>query len=368
MKKHSHKTEFISILLILCSFLFSCKRESTPNMAVTHTPVTKIMLSDAQIQLANIKVIEVQEDIMEQNIELTGVLRVNEESAVSISARANGRIQKLFLKNSGETVNKGDSLFQLYSDELVNAQREYFTIQSNNWNYSGRYEPSLVLENKLLLLGMLPNQITQLKKSGKILFYVTIFSPVNGTIRSVNVSEGQYVNTGQTLFEMAGDDQLWVEAQVYQEDLQFLKVGMPLSVTIPAIGGNVPLDGKISFINPSIQQGKNVTLIRTLIDNTNKSLFPGMLAIINVKSQNNPGIVIPASAVIINKNESRVWVRNEDGSFSGRIVKTGIQSEDSVLIISGLTKSDWVVTSGAYLLNSELILKRGAVIGSNMEI
>ena len=360
--------KFLSILLMLCIFLVSCNREQTQNIAGTEAPVTKIMLSDAQIQLANIKAIEVHEDIMEQNLELTGVLKVNEESAVSISARADGRIQKLFFKNSGETVNRGDSLYQFYSDELENAQREYFTIQSNNWNYSGRYEPSLVLENKLLLLGMLPNQIAQLRKDGKIMFSVTIFSPFKGIIRSVNTTEGQYVKTGQTLFEMADDNQLWVEAQVYQEDLQFLKVGMPLSVTVPAIGGNIPLKGKISFINPSIQQGKNVTLIRSLIDNQDKNLFPGMLAIINVKSQKNPGIVIPASAVIFNKNESRVWVRNEDGSFSGRIVETGIQSEDSVLILSGLTKSEWVVTSGAYLLNSELILKRGTVIRSNIEM
>ena len=128
-------------------------------MAGTEAPVTKIILSDAQIQLANIKVVQVREDMMEKNLEFTGVLKVDEESAVSISARADGRIQKLFFKNSGESVNKGDSLYKFYGDELVNAQREYFTIQSNNWNYSGRYEPSLILENKLLLLGMLPSQI-----------------------------------------------------------------------------------------------------------------------------------------------------------------------------------------------------------------
>ena len=101
MRTHSNNTEFLSILLILCSLLFSCSREQTPNIAATVTPVTKIILSDAQIQLANIKVMEVQEDIMEKNFELTGVLRVNEESAVSISARADGRIQKLFFKGPG---------------------------------------------------------------------------------------------------------------------------------------------------------------------------------------------------------------------------------------------------------------------------
>lgn len=368
MEQHSGNTGFALILPVLFILLNSCNGNQEQNLAGSETPVTKIILSDAQIQLANIKVTEVTEDVVEHSLELTGVLKVNEQSAVNISARATGRIQKLFFRNTGERVNIGDSLYQFYSDELVNAEREYFTIQSNNWNYSGRYEPSLVLENKLLLLGMLPAQIAQLRKDGKILFSVTIFSPVKGTIRSINVAEGQYVNAGQIMFELADDNQLWVEAQVYQEDLQFLKVGMPTSVTIPAVPGIAPLKGTISFINPSIEQGKNVTLIRTMIDNTNKNLFPGMLALLNVGSQKNPGIVVPASAVITDKNGSRVWIRNEDGSFSGRFVTTGIQSEESVLILSGLSKSEWVVTSGAYLLNSELILKRGIVTGAKMEM
>ena len=73
-----------------------------------------------------------------------------------------GRIEKLFFKNTGETVKKGDKLYEFYSDDLVSAQREYFTLQSNNWNFHRRYEPSLALENKLLIMGMIPSQIEQL--------------------------------------------------------------------------------------------------------------------------------------------------------------------------------------------------------------
>ena len=142
---------------------------------------------------------------------------------------------------------------------------------------------------------------------------------------------------------------------------------MPSTVTIP-VAGNIPVRSKISFINPSFEQGKNVTLIRTLIDNPDKNLYPGMLALINVQAQKSHGIVIPASAVITDKNGSRVWIRNENGSFSGRIVTTGIQSEDSVLIVTGLDKTNFVLTSGAYLLNSEFILKKGTISDDKTEM
>lgn len=319
------------------------------------------------MQLANIKVANVNDYAITHKLLLTGVLKVNEQTAVNISSRAPGRILKLFYKDTGETVNKGDSLYQFYCDDLVNAEREYFTLESNNWNFSKKYEPSLALENKLMLLGMLPAQISKLAKDGKILFSVTIFSPVKGTIRSINISEGQYVAAGQTLFELAEDDNFWVEAQAYPDDLQYLKVGMPSVVTIP-VAGNVGVKSTIKAINPSFEQGKNVTLVRTLIDNPDKNLYPGMLALMSIQTQKSQGIVIPSSAVIADKNGCRVWIRNENGSFSGRIVTTGIQSEDSVLVLSGLSPNEKIVTSGAYLLNSELILKKGTINESKMEM
>jgi len=367
MIKKTIKTSLEAIFLLFFSLFVSCNQQPEENRNENLVPVNNIILSEAQMQLANIKVSQVNEGIVGHNKIFTGVLKVNELSALNISSRAKGRIQKLFFKNTGETVNKGDSLYQFYSEELVAAEREYFTIHSNNWNFNGKYEPSLVLENKLLFMGMLPSQITQLKKDGKILFNVTIFSPVTGTIRSINITEGQYVTTGLTLFELADYSKLWVEAEVYHNDLQFLDVGMPSTVMIP-VAGNIPVRSKISFINPSFEQGKNVTLIRTLIDNPDKNLYPGMLALLSVKSQTNRGVVIPASAVITGKNSNRVLIRNEDGSFSGRVVTIGIQSNDSILILTGLDNTDFVVISGAYLLNSEFVLRKGTISNDKTEM
>ena len=168
---------FAAIITLFFLLLISCDPPPEQNSSEIQPPADQIILSEAQIQLANIKVAEINEGIIGHNLLFTGVLKVNEQSVVNITSRSSGRIQKLYFKNTGENVRKGDSLYQFYSDELIAAEREYFTIQRNNWNFSGRYEPSLALENKLLLLGMLPEQISQLRKDSKILLTVTICSP-----------------------------------------------------------------------------------------------------------------------------------------------------------------------------------------------
>jgi len=362
MRKHIHTIHLASAFLIIVLFMISCKKHSEISQKGndTQTLDNTINLSEAQIQLANIKVIQVEEGVFSFNRFFTGVLKVNEESAINISSRATGRISKLFLKNVGETVNKGDSLYQFYCEELVAVERQYFTLQSNNWNYNGKYEPSLALENRLLLLGMLPSQIEKLRKDGKILFAITIYSPVKGVVRSVNIAEGQYVKSGQSLFELADGTKLWVEAQVQPDVLDILKVGMQSIISVPD-AGNRSIKSTISFINPSLEQGKNVTVIRSIIDNPNGKLYPGMLALMHIQSERSRCIVVPASAVIIDKNENIVWIKNENGSFSERKVVIGMESDDSVQILAGINKSEYVVSSGAYLLNSEYILRKGTV-------
>jgi membrane fusion protein, copper/silver efflux system len=354
--------EFLSVFLLIFILFTSCQRHAEKGLNETRIQPTDntISLSAAQIQLANIKVAQVYEGEFNYNHLFPGVLKVNEESVSIISSRATGRILKLFLKNTGEIVNKGDSIYQIYCEDLVTAERQYFTLQSNNWNYNGKYEPSLALENKLLLLGMLPPQIDRLKKNGKILFAVTIFSPVKGIVRTINISEGQYVTAGQTLFELADDRKLWLEAQVHPEDLEYLKVGMPSDIVLPD-AENRTLKSTISFINPTIEQGKNVTIIRSVIDNSTLKLHPGMLAIIHVQAGINKCVLAPVSSLITDKNGSVVWVRNENGTFTGRKITVGLQSENTVQVLSGLKESESVVISGAYLLNSELILRKGTI-------
>jgi Cu(I)/Ag(I) efflux system membrane fusion protein len=353
-------------ILTLLAFL-SCNMHTEKTDTAPEPSDGGLRLSESQIQLANINVAEVNQGTLGINLLLTGVLKVNELSAVSISSRAAGRIEKLYFKTTGEKVNIGDSLYTFYAEEMVSAEREYFNIQRNNWNTTGQYPPSLLLEDRLLFLGMVPAQIAQLRKDGKILFEITIISQVNGIIRSINIAEGQYVEAGEKLFELATDNTIWVEAESYPDELGLIREGTPATVIIPSMN-NMPITTRISYINPFFDPGRNVTRVRSVINNQDKELHPGMLALISIQSQRAEGIVIPVSAVIMEKGGSKVWVRDGSGAFFGRKVTTGIQSADSIIVLSGLEQSEMVVTSGAYLLNSEMILNQQTITGGETEL
>lgn len=353
-------TKCINLTIILTALLLSISCHRTQNH---DTPGNKpfdeaFMLSDAQIQLGNIKTIEVRESLITQEFQLTGSLKADEKSNTSISTRAAGRIEKLFVKNKGETVNEGDSLYSFYCEDLVNAEKEYVNLQSNNWNYSAKYEPSLEIENKLRLLGMSPSQIQKLRKDGKILFMVTIFSKVSGTVKSIRITEGAYVNPGDVLFELADYRKLWAEATVFQADMRYIENGQRAYISIPDYDDN-KTKSRIVFVSPSLLPGSNAAIVRAEIENLERKLYPGMPAIITVYTGGIKGIVIPSTAVIAGNNDARVWVREADGSFTWKNVTTGIETPDSVEILSGLYEYDRVVTSGVYLLNSEFILKNG---------
>ena len=240
-------------------------------------------------------------------------------------------------------------------------------LESNNWNFSARYEPSLAVREKLQRMGMTELQIRQLAADSKILFTLPIYSPVSGKIRSVNVSEGEYVKEGQVLFELADDINLWVEALAYPYDTRFIRPGMDAEVLIPS-AGKAPINCKIDFVNPSLENGKNISLVRVLINNPDRTLHPGMLAILKVRAQTSRGVVIPASAVMRNNGGERVWVREECGGFSVRPVISGMQAGDSILIVSGLKESEVVAATGVYLLDSERILKQGPEMPGETEM
>ena len=356
--KRLNISSFIIFVLITCLF-FSCNRKAVQQEKISALPKNGITLSNAQIQLANIKVTPVKQGTIGHQLLLSSVLKVDERSTISISAGIAGRIQKLLFKNTGESIKEGDALYDFYSEDLLAIEREFIALEINNWNPTGKYSRSITIENKLLLLGLLPSQIKELQKSKVVKPVITIYSKTQGLVKSIDISDGQYVNVGQQLMELADDSKLWVEAQVYPNELQLMNPGMPVDIIVP-IAGDLHVKSTVNFINPAIEPGSNVTLIRAIIDNPQKRLHPGMLAMLSVQTQKSKGLVIPASALLVDRNGKVVWVQLDDGSFVSKMVTTGIETADSVLVVSGLKQAENIVYSGAYLLNSEMILKKSS--------
>jgi membrane fusion protein, copper/silver efflux system len=320
-----------------------------------------IILSDQQVQLGNIKVDTLGEGKMSGSIVLNATLTVDETKSTAVSSRLAGRIDKLYFREAGGYIKKGDKLYDLYSEVLNNAKQEYILALEKE----SILDHSIVdfkqltesAKNKLLLWGMTPEQITLLAKSKQAAPLTTFYSPASGTITSFEAHEGEYITEGGTILRLSDLSQLWAEAQVYTSQLSDVDARGTVMVQLPDLGRNI--SGNIELVNPEINPDTRINLIRVAISNKNGELKPGMPAYVTINNRENKTLVLPADALIRNEKNSIVWLQTGKNTFRPVIVQTGNEGNDQVEILHGLKKGDIVVTDGAYLLNSEYIFKKG---------
>jgi Cu(I)/Ag(I) efflux system membrane fusion protein len=322
----------------------------------------KITLTATQIQLAAIQTDTVREENTGLEKILTGTVTTDENKTEELSARIAGRIQRLFVRTTGEKISIGQPVYSIYSEDLQEAEKEYLLAKQQQkmlHNPDVDY-PQLIggAENKLRLWGLSPLQIANLAASGKVSATTTISSKISGTVSDIAVHEGDYVTEGMTILKTQALNSLWIEAQLYAGEAGSYKENDRVSVSFPDLGGQT-INGKVEFMNPELSDNSKVILIRVSIPNPQGLIRPGMLAYISIAKGNNRSLAVPASAVLTDGKGSKVWVKNSDGSFSARMIKSGAGNSNYVPVISGLDAGDIVVTNGAYLLNSEAIFKNG---------
>ena len=176
---------------------------------------------------------------------------------------------------------------------------------------------------------------------------------------NINARIGDYLMDGMSVLKVADLSTLWVEAQLYANEIRDLTDSSEAEVSIASFPDKV-MEGRISFVNIELLENSKINLIRIQLDNPDNLFRPGMMAYITLKTNEKKAISLPTDAVIRNKNYSSVWIQNEKGGFDVRMVELGIENSEIVEIKSGLEEGEKVVVSGAYLLNSEYIFKKGA--------
>ena len=326
----------------------------------------KIRLTATQIQLAGIETDTVREENLGSEKTLTGTVTTDENKAEELSARLAGRIQQLFVRTTGEKISVGQPVYSIYSEDLQEAENEYLLAKQQQkvlHNPDVDYNQLIsAAENKLQLWGLSLSQIRNITTSGKLSATTTILSKVSGTVSEIAVHEGDYVTEGMSILKTQALSDLWIEAQLYASETSNYKENDRVSVAFPDLGGQI-ISGKIEFINPELSDGSKIDLIRVSIPNPQGLIRPGMLAYISIASGKDHSLAVPVSAILTDGKGSLVWVKNTDGSFSARMIKPGDGNQNYAPVLSGLKAGDIVVTSGAYLLNSEAIFKNG---GDNM--
>lgn len=322
----------------------------------------ELTLSESQIQLANIKTMEIAAGSFATSKVLNGRLVTNPELTDVISSRYAGRIDRLFVRETGRSIAKGQPVLQVYSEELQTLQQDYLLQVKQSAAFPNEKIYATLKDaakNKLRLYGYSNAQIESLGKANKISPLVTVYAGASGVVTEVSVSEGQYISEGSPILRLENLNQLWVEADVYPNEVGSIKIGTPVKVSVngfPELEQTV----KISFISPQIDPATQIVKVRGQIQSKGQ-LQSGMQATVllpTVKVSN--AVALPLDAVIRDASGTHVWIKTGKDTFAPKMVTTGEENASQVIITSGLENVKEVVISGAYLLSSEYVLKKGS--------
>lgn len=321
-----------------------------------------LQLNERQMKLANVRTITIGDAGDGGGKQLNGRLVANPEQTSFISSRVAGRLDRLFVRQTGEQIKKGQPLYQIYSEQLATLQQEFLLALEQSAQFPDDKTFTQILSaarQKLRLYGQSEGQIRSLQHSRKASPNITFFAPESGTVAELSVTEGQYVAEGSPLLQLEGYQSLWVEADIYASEIGQIKAGQQLRVVIPG-WEDQPQMLKVSFINPSLQQGAQLLQIRAELPNPDNQWQPGLQAKVFVAQKSTAkGLSLPPDALIRNGKGAHVWVETKPGHFEPRIVETGLEGTEGIVVSSGLQPGDKVVISGAYLLYSEYLLKKG---------
>jgi Cu(I)/Ag(I) efflux system membrane fusion protein len=321
-----------------------------------------IMLSDAQMKLANISVKPVSKIMFGESSNINGRFALNEERSQVISSRVPGRIEKVFIKENGESVSKGQPVYTIFSEQLLTLQQEYLLAAEQNEKLGQtekRYQSIRdAAEKKLLLYGLSKNQVSQIKNRSDINPNITFFSPAAGVVTEINITEGQYIDEGSILFRLEDLSNLWVEAELFPDETGNMRIGDKITVDVNGSNADT-FEATVSFLSPELRANTQIIVMRGSVNNPSLKYKPGQQVNILVSHSEKETITVPVDAVIRNEKGAHVYVQNGKNTFEPRMVETGIENYRDVEIKTGIAEGDTIAVSGAYLLYSEMILKKG---------
>jgi Cu(I)/Ag(I) efflux system membrane fusion protein len=300
--------------------------------------------------LANVMTskVSVQKPIKE--VRLYGKIQADERMLQSLVAHIPGRIEKLAVNFTGETVRRGQTIALIFSPELVTAQQELLEAVKTKDSQPDIYE---AVKEKLQLWKIPESQINEIETSGKIRNNFEVTSGVSGVVTARRVNNGDYVSQGSVLYDIADLSKVWALFDAYESDLPFLSEGNKISFSVQALPGQT-FSGNITFIDPVIDPVTRVSKVRIEIDNRAGKLKPEMF-VTGVVNANLPEyankMIIPRSAVLWTGKRSIVYVKlagSDDPLFKLREIEIGPMLGNSYVVLNGLEEGEEIVTQGAF--------------------
>lgn len=351
--------------------------------------VNRVQLAPYRVVLAGVQTWEVCEIPLTKEIQAVGYVEFNERGLKNVSARVKGRIDELLVNETGQMVSAGDLLASLYSPDLNVTVHNLLEAQRRNTS-----EMIRSARQRLELLGITGDQIDEILNSGKANSHLRIRSPISGHVIKKYVREGQYVEEGSPLYDVADLSTVWIQAQIYEDDMVFLLRGeshgvidhLPVSATTRAYRGE-EFRGELTFIYPHVDQQSRTVTVRFELPNPGHKLRPGMTTTVTLlvppdrvsaliqaagddeaakaKLKEGQVLAIPESATIETGSQTIVYRETLPGTFEGVLVSlgpkmTGPNNVTYYPVISGLEKGDSIATAGSFLVDAETRLNPAA--------
>ncbi len=324
-----------------------------------------LKISAEKIQKMGVKVEPAKLQVLDKSVRASGRIEVDESRLTTVTAKFEGYIERLYVNTTNQPVGRGQPLFEVYSPELVSAQREYAIAAQGvgKLDNAGGEAQDAMRQLADASLQRLKNwdiseaQIKALAQSGKSHHTLTFRSPASGIVTEKKAIQGMRFMPGEALYQIADLSSVWVQADVFEQDIGAVHVGQKAKIRINAYPGEV-FEGRIAYVYPTLNAATRTVPVRIELANPKGRLKPAMFAEVDIPVAGaTPVVTVPNSAVIDSGNKQVVIVQLGEGRFDPRPVKLGQRGSDFVQVLEGVKEGDSVVVSANFLIDAESNLK-----------
>jgi RND family efflux transporter MFP subunit len=326
-------------------------REAGQSQVIAIDPVTT--------QKMGIRTAILRRGPLRRTIRTVGVIEYDETTLADVTTKFKGWIEKLYINATGQLVMRGDPLLEIYSPDLYSAQVEYL-LATDPANKSGAGDDLLKVSarTKLKFFDISDEQIAALDRTRRPQKALRIMAPQDGFVIEKSAVVGQMVDTGARIYRLGDLGLVWVQAQIYEQDLACIKLGQEATVTLD-YQPDREYRGRVTYIYPSVDEKTRTARVRMEFHNPGYFLKPGMFATVRITAELAPSALLaPDMAVLRSGEKTTVFVALEGGKFEPRTVALGAQGEnDTYQVLGGLKEGERVVTSGQFMLDSESQLR-----------
>jgi RND family efflux transporter MFP subunit len=328
-------------------------------------PVGTVKISSQNQQVIGVQTAVVRNEALVRALRTTGQITADETKIAHVHVKISGFIEEVFVDYVGQLVKKGQPLFTLYSPDLVSAQEEFLIAKRGDKYLSGSQfaevsqgAQSLLrsARERLRLWDISDDQIKKLDETGQVDRTLTFYSPISGFVTDRKAFPQTAINPDMDLYQITDLSTVWVNADVYEYEVPFVRVGQRAVMQLSYYPGK-SYTGKIAYIYPTVDPMARTVKVRIEFPNPQFELKPQMFANVELNINYGRQVVVPQEAVLDSGDKQYVFVVHEGGVFEPRPVQLGAKFEEKVTVLSGLKTGETIVTSGNFLIDSESRLK-----------